>query len=54
MTTFTTEDKEQVIKELGAYIELEQRMEAYRVQIVELRAEVFKLRRKLAELEFND
>jgi hypothetical protein len=70
MTTFTTEDREQAykhetptvivdsgasnIKTLGAYIEVEQRMEAYRVQIAELRAEVLRLRWKLAEAERND
>jgi lipid II:glycine glycyltransferase (peptidoglycan interpeptide bridge formation enzyme) len=70
MTTFTTEDREQAyeheastvivdsgtstIKTLGAYINLENRLEMYRKQIAELNNEVLRLRKKLAEAEEND
>jgi hypothetical protein len=70
MTTFTTEDRKQAyehttptvivdsgasaIKTLGAYIEVEKRMEVYRMQIAELHAEILRLRRRLSEVEGND
>jgi hypothetical protein len=38
------------IKSLGAYIELEQRLEMYRDQILMMQAEIQRLKRRLMEL----
>jgi hypothetical protein len=66
MTTFTTEDRKNAspphvvdsgastIKTLGAYIELEKRIEMYREQILLLQATVQRMRRRLAEVGIND
>lgn len=62
MTTFTSEDRANAspphvvdsgasnIKSLGAYIELEQRLEMYRDQIHLMQAEIQRLKRRLMEL----
>lgn len=62
MTTFTTEDRQNAspphivdsgtsnIRSLGAYIELEQRLEMYRDQIHLMQAEIQRLKRRLYEL----
>jgi hypothetical protein len=70
MTTFTTEDREQAyehttptvivdsgssnIKTLGAYIEVEQRIEMYRHQMDIMQAEIQRLKKKLMEAGIND
>lgn len=66
MTTFTTEDRlnaspphivdsgASTIKTLGAYIELEQRIETYREQLQIMQAEIQRLRKKLMEAGIND
>jgi chaperonin cofactor prefoldin len=70
MTTFTTEDREQAyehttptvivdsgsstIKTLGAYIEVEQRIEMYRHQMDIMQTEIQRLKKKLMEAGIND
>jgi hypothetical protein len=70
MTTFTTEDREQAyehttptvivdsgssnIKTLGAYIEVEQRIEMYRHQMDIMQAEIQRLKKKLMEAGIDD
>ena len=66
MTTFTTEDRQNAspphivdsgastIKTLGAYIDLENRMEMYRQQLQVMQAEIQRLRKKLMEAGIND
>jgi chaperonin cofactor prefoldin len=70
MTTFTTEDREQAyehttptvivdsgsstIKTLGAYIEVEQRIEMYRKQMDIMQAEIQRLKKKLMEAGIDD
>jgi hypothetical protein len=70
MTTFTTEDREQAyehttptvivdsgssnIKTLGAYIEVEQRIEMYRHQMDIMQAEIMRLKKKLMEAGIDD
>jgi predicted nuclease with TOPRIM domain len=65
MTTFTTEDRENAspphivdsgastIKTLGAYIDLENRIEMYREQLQVMQAENQRLRKRLMELGDN-
>jgi len=70
MTTFTTEDREQAyehttptvivdsgssaIKTLGAYIEVEQRIEMYRHQMDIMQSEIQRLKKKLMEAGIDD
>jgi hypothetical protein len=70
MTTFTTEDREQAyehttptvivdsgssnIKTLGAYIEVEQRIEMYRHQMDIMQAEIQRLKKKLMEAGIDE
>jgi predicted nuclease with TOPRIM domain len=66
MTTFTTEDRQNAspphivdsgastIKTLGAYIDLENRIEMYREQLQVMQAEIQRLRKKLMEAGIND
>jgi hypothetical protein len=69
MTTFTTEDREQAYehttptvivdsgssaKTLGAYIEVEQRIEMYRKQMDIMQAEIQRLKKKLMEAGIDD
>jgi hypothetical protein len=66
MTTFTTEDRQNAspphivdsgastIKTLGAYIDLENRIEMYREQLQVMQAEIQRLRKKLMEVGIND
>ena len=68
MTTFTTEDRQNAhdvptnivdcgassIKTLGAYIELEKRIETYRDQFVIMQAEIQRLKRRMMEAGLDD
>ena len=65
MTTFTTEDRHNAspphivdsgasIKTLGAYIELEERINMYHDQMQIMQAEIQRLRKKLMEAGIND
>ena len=66
MTTFTTEDRENaspphivdsgasVIKNLDAYVDLEQRLEMYREQIQILQAEIQRRKRRMMEAGIDD
>ena len=65
MTTFTSEDRINAspphivdsgasVKTLGAYIELEQRLEKYREQILLLQATVQRMRRRMTEAGIHD
>jgi chaperonin cofactor prefoldin len=70
MTTFTSEDRVEAyknetptvivdsgssaIKTLGAYIEVEQRIEMYRKQMDIMQAEIQRLKKKLMEAGIDD
>ena len=68
MTTFTTEDRQNanespphivdsgasVIKNLDAYIDLEQRLEMYREQIQILQAEIQRRKRRMMEAGIDE